>query len=199
MTNETEQKLLKILLKDISIVPTISRLAKEAGMSRVGIWKALKKMEAGRLIVISAIGNGKTSAKVAKLSYENPLVEKTLALALAEEAQNNRKWLVNFEEIGNKADFLVIYGSILHSPEKANDIDLLAVVSNKDNFKILDEYAQNAQKMLLKKVHLISLTPAELKQEFKKPNEAYRDAIRKGIVLFGQEKFIKLIKAIKTA
>lgn len=197
MAGNTEQKMLGIIFRQVSSVPTITELAKEAGMSRVGVWKALKKLETKSLISVTSIGSGKTSAKTAKLNYENPLAEKMLALALAEEAQEKRKWLVNFKEIGDKADFLLIYGSILNSPEKANDIDLLAVVSNKDNFKAIDEYAQRAQKTILKKIHLISLTPAELRQELEKPNQAFIDAIRKGIVLFGQEKFIKLVKPVR--
>ena len=48
-----------------------------------------------------------------------------------------------------------------------------------------------------KKIHSINLTQKEFKQELKKPNKAFLDAIKKGIILFGQENFIKLVKEMQ--
>ena len=47
-----------------------------------------------------------------------------------------------------------------------------------------------------KKIHAINLTEKELKQELKDKNKAYIEALKKGVVLFGQENFIKFIKEI---
>ena len=58
------------------------------------------------------------------------MVAKTLALALEHEATSHRRWQTNFVELENKVDFLILYGSILISPQKANDIDLLSIVSH---------------------------------------------------------------------
>ena len=45
-TTKPNTKILKILLKEFTIKPTITFLAKEIDMSRVGTWKILKKLEA---------------------------------------------------------------------------------------------------------------------------------------------------------
>lgn len=194
--NKTNSEILKILLKDLSLKPTITSLAKKTGMSRVGIWKVLKKLEKEKFIVLSSIGLGKTSTYTINLNWDNPLVEKTLALALAEDALKNQRWLSNFEELKDKLDFLIIYGSIIHSPKEADDIDILGI-TNKNKFVEIEESIKKIQKTQIKKIHLLNFTQIEFKEEIKKANKAFIDAIKKGIILFGQEKFVKFMKSIR--
>ena len=189
-------KILKILLKDFKIIPTITSLSKEAGISRVGIWKLLKRMQSEKLIKLSKIGTGKTSTYNIRLNWTNPLLDRTLALYLAEDALKNQRWASNFAELENKVDFLILYGSIINSPKEANDIDIIGVISNKNKFLEIEEAILNIQKTQIKKIHAINFTPAEFKQELEKPNKAFVDAIKKGIILFGQENFIKFIKDV---
>lgn len=193
--NKTNAELLKILLKDFAIKPTITSLAKEMGMSRVGIWKVIKKLEKDKLIVLSPIGTGKTSTYSISLNWENPLTEKTLALALTEDALRQQRWLANFAELESKVDFLLIYGSIVHTPKEANDIDLLGATS-RNKFIEIEESIRKIQKTQIREIHILNFTSAELKEEIEKPNKAFIDALKKGVVLFGQEKFIKFIKSV---
>ena len=44
---------------------------------------------------------------------------------------------------------------------------------------------------------MIDLTEEEFANELKKQNKAYLDAIKKGIVLFGIDDYIKFIKSLK--
>lgn len=194
--NESGSKILKILLKDFTINPTITSLAKEIGLSRVGAWKRIKKMQSEKLIALSKIGSGKTSTYSISLNLDNPLVEKNLALSLTEDALKNQRWMSNFAELENKVEFLLLYGSIIISPQEANDIDILGVVSNKNRFTEIEESIKNMQKTQIKKIHAINFTPAEFRQEFEKPNKVFIDAIKKGVILFGQEKFIKFVRSI---
>lgn len=194
-TTKPNTKILKILLKDLAIKPTITFLAKEIGMSRVGTWKVLKKLEAEKLVILSPIGAGKTSTYSISLNWENPILEKTLSLALTEDALKNQRWISNFGELEDKLGFLLIYGSIIHSPKEANDIDILGV-ANKNKFLKIGESIKKIQKTQIKKIHALNFTPAEFKAELEKPNKAFIDAVKKGIILFGQEKFIKFIKVM---
>ena len=195
-TDKASTKILKILLKDFTIKPTVTSLAKEAGMSRVGAWKVLKKMQSERIIVLSQIGTGKTSAYNVFLDWDNPLVEKTLALALTEDALKNQRWINNFAELEARVDFLIIYGSVLYSPKDANDIDILGVVPNRKNFTKIEETVPKIQKTQEKKIHALNFTQAEFRHELERPNKAFIDAIKKGVVLFGQEKFIKFVRGV---
>ena len=196
VTAKPQAKILKILLTDLTIKPTITSLAKDVGLSRVGAWKVLKKMQSNKLILLSPIGKGKTSAYSASLNWDSPLVEKTLALVLTEDALKNQRWMTNFAELENKIDFLIIYGSIIQFPKEANDIDVLGIVSNKNKFMEIDETIRKIQKTQIKKIHVLNFTHAEFKKELEKPNMVFIDAIKKGIVLFGQEKFIRFMKRV---
>jgi biotin operon repressor len=193
----TENKILKILLKQFSLNWTITSLSEEIKISRVGIWKVLKRLEREKLINLMQIGKGKTSASSIKLNWENPILEKRLSLILTEEALNHQRWLSNFEELKGKSEFALLYGSILTSPKEANDIDILEVVSNKKNFLEIEKIIQKSQKSQIKKIHSESFTKAEFKEELKKPNKIFIDAIKKGIVLFGQENFIKFVRDLE--
>lgn len=193
-TDKTRAKLLIIILKNISTKQTITSLAEETKMSRPGIWKLLKKLKKDELIEIEQIGKGKTSMQIIKLNWKNILLERTLILYLTQEAVNYERWRVNFSELEKYADFLILYGSILHSPKEANDIDIIGVVSKKKNFSGINEIISKIQRTQLKKLHSLNFTNVEFKEELRKPNKAFVDAIKKGIILFGQEKFIKFMR-----
>lgn len=195
-TDKPGAKILKILLKDLSVKPTTTSLAENIGMSRVGAWKVLKRLEAQKLIILSPAGTGKTSTYSISLNWENPLAEKTLALALIGDALKNPRWRSNFAELEAKVGFLIIYGSIMHSPREAKDIDLLSVVPNQNKFLEIEESIKKIQKTQAKKIHILSFTQKELKDELEKPNKVFIDALKRGVVLFGQENFIRFMKEL---
>ena len=194
---ETRQNVLKTLLQDFSAKHTVTSLSKASGMSRVGVWKVLKKLEAKKLVVLAPIGIGKTSAYSVSLNWNNVLTERGLELLLMEEAHKGERWLANFAELGKKAGFLVLFGSVLYSQRDANDIDIL-VVASKKRFLEINMIVSRIQRTQIKKVHATNLTESELKEELLKHNKALLDAIKKGVVLFGQEKFIQFVRRLSS-
>ncbi|MEK6833086.1 MAG: hypothetical protein AABX17_04420 [Nanoarchaeota archaeon] len=186
---------LKIILKDFSVEHTITSLSKDIGNTRMGIWKTLKKLQSDKLIILIPAGKGKTSTYLARLNWENPLLAKNLSLILTEEAMKNQRWLDNFKELEDKGDFIILYGSILHSPKEAKDIDVLGVVSDKKKFIQIHKIIDKIQITQIKKIHSMNFTEEELKKELtSQKNPAFIDTIKKGVILFGQEKFIKFIE-----
>lgn len=193
----TKDKILIVLLKQFSIDWTISSLASEINLSRVGTWKVLKKLEQDKFVILKSIGQGKTNVMSIKLNWENLVLEKKLSLILAEESLKYQRWLNNFEELRNITYFTLIYGSILHSPKEANDIDILEVISNKKEFIKIEKVIQRVQKTQIKKIHSESFTKEEFRIEIKKPNKIFIDAIKKGVILFEQENFVKFIREVQ--
>ena len=191
---ETNKLILKILLKEFFIEHTITSLSKEAKLSRVGTWKILKKLEKENLILLSRLGEGKTSINKVTLNWNNLVLEKTLALILTEEAVKNHRWINAFKDLENKVDFLIIYGSIIYSSKEANDIDVIEITNK---FLEVEKIITKIQKTQMKKIHAINMTQKEFREELQK-NNAFMDAVKKGIILFGQEKFIKFMKGINT-
>ena len=50
------------------------------------------------------------------------------------------------------------------------------------------------QQTQIKKIHYIDITEKEFKEEIKiNKNKAYLDAFKKGIVLFGQDDYVKFV------
>ncbi|MBI1968662.1 hypothetical protein HYS49_02020 [Candidatus Woesearchaeota archaeon] len=194
-SNVATKSVLLHLLKDCYSMHTISLLAKELALSRVGIWKILKKLEGSKYVLLKNVGNGKTSAFIITLNWENPLVEKLLSLYLTEEALKQRRWQVNFIELERITDFVILYGSILSSSRQANDIDILGIASKK-NFVKIHTVLEKAQKTQSKKIHSIHVIESEFKAELKKQNKAFIDAVKKGVILFGQDKFVTFMRGI---
>jgi|SRR3989344_183287 len=193
----SHKDVLLLLLKNLAEAQTASSISKELDMSRWGIWKILRKLERDELIKIEPTGKGKTSTYIIKLNWNNILVERTLSLYLAQESIKYNRWVSNFSQLENNVDFLILFGSILHSPKQANDIDILSVASKKSKFAKNDNLIFKIQETLDKKIHYICLTPNELRKELKKSNKPYLESIKKGFILFGQEKFVKFIKDLK--
>jgi DNA-binding Lrp family transcriptional regulator len=195
--SNTEDKILIILLKQFSTKWTITSLAEEINISRVGIWKILKKLELEKLIILNSIGQGKTNTILITLNWESIVLEKKLALVLTQEAIIYQRWLTEFEDLKDIAEFILLYGSILHSPKEANDIDISGIVSNKNYFLKIERAVQKIQKSQIKKIHLESFTKKEFEDEVRKPNKIFIDALKKGIILFGQEKFIGFVRDLQ--
>lgn len=193
---ETAQKILMVIFKGFSINHTVTSLAKGIGLSRVGTWKVLKKLETEKLLNLNRTGSGKTSTYIIELNWNNILTEKNLGLMLTKEAQDNQRWIDNFRELEDDVCFLILFGSILHSPKEANDIDILAV-ADKKNLSKVNEAVSRIQKTQVKKIHLTNVTETELKEELGKQNKIFIDSIKKGVVLFKQEKFVKFVKELK--
>ena len=193
--NKTTDSALLILLKEPFAIHTATSISKSLGVTRQGIWKALNKLAENKLIRLEPISSTKTSTTTIKLNWPNPVTEKTLSLLLTEESLRQQRWRVNFAELESYVEFLMIFGSVLNNPKEANDIDIIAIVEKK-NFKAADEITARIQQTQLKKIHLVDLTVAELAHELKKPNKVYLDAIKKGIILYGQDNFIKFMAGL---
>lgn len=186
------KKIMLLLLKNLSKENTISTIAEELKISRVGAWKILKKLELNELITLKQIGNGKTNVYIASIKY-GELTERRLALYLAEEAHKQKRWMNNFIELKKYAEFIIIYGSILYNPEKANDIDLV-IIADKKNFIKIERIINKIEKTQAKKVHFINFTGIEFQKELETNNKAFINSIKEGVVLFGQEKFIDFVR-----
>lgn len=193
--DQTLKKVMLHLLKDAFSMHTTTLVSKELGLSRVGTWKILKRLEKDKCITIKTAGKGRTSTSLISLNWENPLIEKMLSLYLAEEAIKQRRWQVNFSALEKITGFTFLYGSILYSPKESEDIDIFGITS-KQNFVKIQKAVDNAQKTQNKKIHSINFTESEFKTELKKQNKAFIDAIKGGIVLFGQENFVKFMEGM---
>lgn len=195
-TMDTGHKLICILFKDFSAIHTASSLSKNLNMSRWGVWKILNKLHQDDLLELKMIGPGKTSTQAVYLNWNNSLTAKTISYALSLEAEAYARWKFTFADLETKAEVVILFGSILHSPKTAGDIDILLIAPQR-NMLASESCIQNIQRTQEKKIHATTLSPKEFVQELQKPNKIFLDAIQKGVILFGQDKFIEIIKKVQ--
>ncbi len=191
-----KEKILKKLLKDFIKQYTLTTIAQDIGMTRSGTWKILKKLESEELIILTAIGEGKTSAYKIGLNWDNPLTEPILITLLIKESLNYRRWKFNFEKLEQELEILILFGSTVHSPKKAGDIDIMCIAKENKLGKIRN-IILDIQQTQNKKIHAINLLYKELKQEINNKNKAYIEALKKGVVLSGQNNFVKFIRSLQ--
>ena len=147
------------------------------------------------MISLKSIADTKKSAFNVKLNFENPITEKVISLLLTKESLDYERWRFNFSEAKDYSKFIILFGSILHSPKEANDIDLLVIVNDKKDFNAINKIMLKLQQSQIKKIHFIDISDKGLKEELKiNKNPAYVDAFKKGIVLFGQDDYVKFIR-----
>ena len=195
--NKTTEKVLLKLLKEPYNKYTATLLAEDLGITRQGIWKILNKLLCDKLITIESIGKSKKSAVIISLEWKNPITIRTLSLLLTKEGSDYERWRTNFLPLEDHVEFLILYGSILHFPKDAGDIDIIVVVKNKKDFKLIGDLVSKIQKTQTKKIHLIDLSSQEFKEELKKQNKAYIDSLKKGIILYKQDNYIKFIESLR--
>ena len=197
-TMPCQMRIALLLLKDFSTMHTITSIGKELGMTRSGIWKVLKRLEIEKYIIMKSTGK-ETSLVVPKLNLKNDLLDKYIGLALGREAMEYERWIFNFKDVKEHVGFFILYGSVLKSYAKAKDIDVIGIIPDRKSFKKLHESLDKIQKSGSKRIHSINFTQSEFREELLKPNKAFIDAVKEGVVLFGQEKFIKFIKKLHEA
>jgi len=192
--NKTSDKILSILIKEPLADHSATSLAKSLGITRQGLWKTLNKLSKDKLISLKSIADTKKSVLNIKLNFENPITEKVISLLLTKESLNYERWRFNFKRVKDYSKFIILFGSILHSSKGANDIDLLVIVDNKKDFHKIGKIMLELQQTEIKKIHYIDITEKEFKEELKiNKNKAYLDAFKKGIVLFGQDDYVKFV------
>ncbi len=193
--NKTSDSILSILIKEPLADHSATSLSRALGITRQGLWKTLNKLFKDKLISLKSIADTKKSAVNIKLNFENPITEKVISLLLTKESLNYERWRFNFSEVKDYSRFVILFGSILHSPKEANDIDLLIVADDKKDFHAIGKTILKLQQTQIKKIHFIDLSDSELKEELKiNKNKAYIDAFKKGVVLLGQDDYVKFIR-----
>ena len=194
ITTPYQMRIALLLLKDFSTMHTITSIGKELGMTRSGIWKVLMKLKKENYIILET--TEEKSLLIPKLNLRNELLEKYLDFALSKEAKEHERWIFNFTEAKEHVSFFILYGSVLKSYAKAKDLDVIGIIPDRKSFKKLHESLDKIQKSESKRIHAINFTESEFREELLKPNKAFVEAVKKGVVLFGQEEFIKFMKKV---
>ena len=190
---ENEREALLILFKDFNTYYNANSLSQVLNISHVGVQKIFKRFKNEEITKTKKIGK----SIVHKLTLEDDYVQKLISFLLVDETNNNKRWKREFEELYKNDRIVLIYGSIIKNYKMANDIDIMIILKRNDIHEV-DKYVLEKNKILSKKIHCIKLTENDMYKNVKDKNKSIIDIIKNAIVLSGYDKYVGIIKNVKS-
>lgn len=184
-----ERETLLILFKDFTSFYNANSISKVLNISHVGAQKIFKRLIQENLVVSKTIGKSITY----KLNFDDAYVSQLIAFLLADEANNLKRWKEEFKELFKKDRIVMLFGSAIKDYAHANDIDLMIVLDSKD-VKEANEALKKKEEILPKKLHTIKLTRQDISDNLKKRDTAMVDIVKNAIILYGQDRYVEILK-----
>ena len=185
-----EMRFVLVIFKNPEKEYNTSNIAEILGISPMGALKIARSLEKENIVKSREIGK----ARVYQLNLQDAYVRQYLKFLLKREAEQSpayiKMWVNELRKIKN-ADAAVLFGSILRSKE-ARDIDVLLITSQK-RFSKLKKEVESINLINIKKLHPLYQSEKDIKTNINNGDKALLNAI-KGIVIFGEDKLIDLLK-----
>jgi DNA-binding Lrp family transcriptional regulator len=195
MITNNEKKILKFLLVHFNSDYSINEIAKKCSLAPNGAYEILKKFEEKEILNSKKIANSKSY----KINFNSIEANKLLELVLIPNYKESKiKYRYNdLKPLENMTNLCILFGSYITKKEKPNDIDILFVIKKSD-YEKYSEVLEKVKRILPLKLHDVIQTKEDLTKNIKKEEKLIIEAISEGIVLWGHEFLIGVIKnAIK--
>jgi len=188
---QKERKALLILFKEFTIFYNANSISKVLDMSHVGAQKIFKRLYNNNIVVYQKIGK----SIIYKLKIDDDYARKLVAFLLVDEANNFKRWKEEFKDLFKEDRIVMLYGSTIKNYKDAKDIDIMIVMNEKD-VKEVNKILNEKQKLLPKKLHTIKLTPNDFLKNLKNKNKAIIDIVKNAVILYGQDKYVEIMKNV---
>ena len=191
MITNNEKKVLRFLLANFNSDYSINEIAKKCGLAPNGAYEILKKFEQRDILIPKKIA----SSKSYKINFDSIEANKLLELSLIPDYKELKiKYRYNdLNPLENTTSLCIMFGSYITKKEKPNDIDILFVIE-KDNYKKYSGALEKVKRVLPLKLHDVIQTEEDLTKNIKKEEKLIMEVISEGIVLWGHEFLIRVIK-----
>jgi len=191
MITNNEKKILKFLLANFNSDYSINEIAKKCSLAPNGAYEILKKFEEKEILLPKNVANSKSY----KINFDSIETNKLLELALIPDYKEPKiKYRYNdLKPLEDITSLCIIFGSYAAKKEKPNDIDILFVIKKSD-YKRYSEILGKVKRILPLKLHDVIQTKEDLIKNIKKEEKLIIEAISGGIVLWGHEFLIGVIK-----
>lgn len=193
MIAKNTAKIIRFLLRNKNEIGyNINQIAKSLKISVGSSFKILKELEKNNILTLKYIGN----ALYYSLNLNNQETIKLSELLLLEEKRNlkgyPRLYAESLQEF-NKADLIILFGSILTKKE-FNDVDVLFLT---DKIKEVNSFCLELSKLRTKPIVPLILKKEDLIKEINNKNEAISSLIKEGIIIKGESIFVGVLKNAK--
>ena len=186
-----EREALLILFKDFTIFYNANSISKVLQISHVGAQKILKRLLQENIMISKTIGKSITY----KVNCNEDYVCQLLSFLLADEANHFKRWKEEFKELFEGEQIVVLFGSTVKNYAHAQDIDIMVILEH-NNIKEVNEVLKKKKGILPKKIHSLKLTAHDLLENLTRKDKAMVDIVKNGIVLYGQDKYIEIMKHV---
>ena len=188
---QKERETVLILLKDYTNFYNANSISKVLNISHVGAQKIFKRLLQENVVLSKIIGKSITY----KLNFNNDYVSNLVSFLLADEANKFKRWKEEFKDLFKKDRVVMLFGSTVKDYAHARDIDIMVVLENKDVTEV-NEILKKKEELLPKKLHTIKLNHHDLLENLKKKDKAFVDIIKNAIILYGQDKYVDVLKNV---
>jgi len=188
-----EKQAMIILFKDFTNYHNANSLSKTLGITRIGAMKLLKKLLKENILSSKTIGK----SIIYKLNLEEDYNRHLITFILADEANNFKRWKEEFKDFSNGETVVLLYGSTIRNYNVANDIDLMLIIK-KEQYSRSREIINEIQEILPKKIHSIELTAEDFLKNIKEKKRPLIDTIKNAIILYGQAKYVDIMKNVSS-
>ncbi|HLC90669.1 MAG TPA: nucleotidyltransferase domain-containing protein [Candidatus Nanoarchaeia archaeon] len=186
-----ERETVLLLLKDYTTFYNANSISKILQISHVGAQKILKRLLQQNIVISRTIGK----SIIYKLNFADDYVHSLVVFLLADEANHFKRWKEEFKELFKKDRVVLLFGSSVKDYAHANDIDLMIVLQNKEVTEV-NAILKKKEEVLPKKLHAIKLNHQDLLENVKKKDKAFVDIIKNAIILYGQDKYVEIVKHV---
>ena len=189
---EKERETLLILFKDFAAYYNANSISKILRISHVGAQKIFKRLLKENLIKDRQIGK----SIIYSLKLEDDYVCKLVSFLLADESNSKfKRWKEEFKALSKEGRIVMLFGSVIRNYAAARDIDIMVVIDKKD-YKEVKKIINEKQELLPKALHTIEMTEKDLIDNIKKKQEAILDIVKSAIILYGQDKYVEVLKNV---
>jgi len=186
-----EKETLLILFKEFTSFYNANSISKILNISHVGAQKIFKRLLQENFVISKTIGK----SIIYKLNFNDAYVSQLMIFLLADEANNFKRWKEEFKELFKKDRIIMLFGSAVKDYTHAHDIDLMIVLEPQE-VKEINGILKKKEDLLPKKLHAIKLTSQDLLDNLKKKDKAMINIVKNAIILYGQEKYVGVLKNV---
>lgn len=191
MITEKQGKVLKFLATGSYSENYINNIARECNLAVSGSQWILNNLEEQDIIIHQDIGNLKSyninfndkSKDFLSIAYSEKLNDKL---------ENRRRELEPLEKVSKIS---IVFGSYLHKKDP-NDIDILFILDKNSDYDNFNEKLGHLRHIVPVKVHAVLQTRKDLIGNIKKKDKIIIEALRNGILLWGNKYLVEVFEDV---
>ena len=190
MATNNENRVLRRILMSFGEDYSINEIARSCSLAPNGAFKILRKFERQGVLKPKKIANIVSY----KINFEDNKTKNILGLSLIPDLEGKLKFrMEDLKELKETTEIGVIFGSYTQEKKQPNDLDILIVVNERKypKYKLI---SRKVYQTIPIKVHEVIQTEEDLRKNIKKKDKVIIDILKNGVILWGQDKLIDVIK-----